>query len=70
MSSDRRPVRYLAPTLGQTHSTRTPDGRYIRFSHRFNAWQVQDHTAGVWRNVRVELARAYVASGMPIGVQT
>lgn len=60
MSSDRR---------GPTPTVRRKDGRYLRFSHRYNTWQVID-TRGAWRNVRIDLARGYASAGFPIGVQT
>ena len=61
MSSDRRPTYSV-------RSIRTPDGRYLRFSHRYNAWQVKTRE-GAWVNVSVPMARCYAAAGMPIGVQ-
>jgi len=47
---------------------RSLDGRRIRFTHRFNTWQVLKPN-GDWRNIRPELARCYAAAGFPIGVQ-
>lgn len=44
------------------------DGRYVRFSWRYNAWQVMNKD-GTWRNVRPFIAQCYVAAGMPVGVQ-
>jgi hypothetical protein len=63
MCSDR--ARGRAPVKPQ----RRVDGRYIRFSFRYDSWQVQtpDKT---WANIRPEMARAYAAAGFPIGVQT
>lgn len=51
------------------HKIRRKDGRYLRFSHRQNTWQVMD-PHGAWRNVRIDLARGYASAGFPIGVQT
>ena len=59
MTTNRRPD-YRVKSITLT------DGRYLRFSHRFNTWQVLDRT-GNWRNVRPELARCYAAAGMMIG---
>lgn len=50
-------------------TARTPDGRYVRWSWRYQAWQSKDPIAGTWRNIRPEMARCYVAAGFPIGVQ-
>ena len=73
MTTNRIPQRNheRAPTVNGYHvkSVRLPDGRYLRFSHRYNAWQVQDTHAGIWRNVSVPMARSYAAAGFPIGVQ-
>ena len=44
------------------------DGRYLRFSWRYDTWQVKTRT-GAWVNVRTALAQAYAAAGFPIGVQ-
>lgn len=58
MSTDRR-----SPTPRPFRA----DGRYLRFSHRYNTWQVKT-AAGDWRNLRqIELVRAYAAMGFPIG---
>lgn len=48
--------------------TRTALGRYMRWSWRYNTWQVQTRE-GVWKNASVPMARAYAAAGFPIGVQ-
>ena len=61
MSSDRKPQ--------MTVSSRRADGRYLRFSWRYNTWQVKDRM-GNWRNVHVGMARAYASAGFPIGVQS
>ena len=61
MSSDRKPNKAI--------STRRVDGRYLRFSHRYNAWQIKTKD-GQFRNVNAVMARAYAAAGFPIGVQT
>ena len=66
MSSDRR----RAPTITNYHvkAVRLPDGRYLRWSHRYNAWQMMTRE-GTFINVSVPMARAYAAAGFPIGVQ-
>lgn len=61
MTADRKPTY-------RVNSVTLKDGRYLRFSHRYNSWQVKDRV-GNWRNVRPELARCYAAAGMMIGVQ-
>ena len=53
---------------GPAPSVRRPDGRYLRFSWRFNCWQIKTKD-GTFRNVSVPMARAYAAAGLPIGVQ-
>jgi hypothetical protein len=61
MSSNRR----------RTHTprdVRRPDGRYVRWSFRYNAWQVRDAVTGAFRNIKPEMARCYAAAGFPIGV--
>lgn len=61
MSSDR--------AKGQrVPSTRRADGRYLRFSFRYNAWQIKTRE-GSWVNTSVPMARAYAAAGFPIGSQ-
>ena len=50
---------------GPAPTVRREDGRYLRFSHRYNAWQVMDRL-GQWRNIRVELARGYASAGFPV----
>ncbi len=60
MTTERRPR--SAPK-----AQRLPDGRYIRFSWRYNTWQVQGGPLREWRNIRPELARCYAAAGFPIG---
>lgn len=65
MSSDRiKGRRDQAPIK----AVRREDGRYVRWSWKYNTWQVNDPTAHTWRNIRPELARCYAASGFPIGV--
>jgi ribosomal protein L14 len=51
---------------------RRADGRYIRFSHTRNVWQVNRKTpTGMqWFNISTNLARVYAAAGLPVGVQT
>lgn len=46
-------------------------GRYVRFSHRYNTWQVRKWAGDtlLWVNISANMARAYAASGLPIGVQ-
>ena len=46
-------------------------GRYVRFSHRYNTWQVRKWAGEqlVWFNISSNMARAYAAGGLPIGVQ-
>ena len=46
-------------------------GRYVRFSHRYNTWQVNKRVGDtlLWVNISANMARAYVAGGLPIGVQ-
>lgn len=61
MSSDRHPNQSV-PTL-------RIDGRYLRWSHRYSAWQIRTRE-GTYINVSVPMARAYAAAGLPIGVQT
>lgn len=67
MSSERYPdrqerhVRYGDPDI------RRSDGRYVRFSWRFKAFQVFDPVAGVFRNITPEMARNYAAAGLPMG---
>jgi len=49
---------------------KTDNGRALRWSHRFNTWQVNssaDHQG--WRNIKVGLARCYGALGWPIHTQ-
>lgn len=46
---------------------RAINGRYLRYSYRYQTWQVQDSLARTWRNVRPELAAAYNAAGFPTG---
>jgi hypothetical protein len=44
-------------------------GRYVRFSHRYNCWQVNKcNSAGYmeWRNISANLAQCYAAAGLPI----
>lgn len=60
MSSDRKPTKAV--------STRRADGRYLRWSWRYNTWQVKARD-GSFRNVSVPMARAYAAADFPIGVQ-
>jgi hypothetical protein len=62
MSSDRHPTRPVA-------AVRREDGRYLRYSFRYDTWQVRTRH-GTWANIRIELARAYAASGFPIGAST
>ena len=48
-------------------------GRYVRFSWRYNTWQVNRHTAdgrSEWRNISAHIARSYAAAGFPVGVTT
>jgi hypothetical protein len=59
MSSDRKPTKAV-PTM-------RVDGRYLRFSHRYNTWQVKTRDGFI--NCSVPMARAYAAAGFPIGVQ-
>lgn len=56
MSSDRHPRRDPPP----------PPGRSLRWSHRYNTFQVASRYNGAvtWRNVRPELARCYAAAGV------
>lgn len=53
---------------GPVPTVRRADGRYVRWSWRYASWQTQDRF-GNWRNIRTELARAYVAAGLPVGVK-
>jgi hypothetical protein len=61
-----------APTPAPVTARRRADGRYVRFSHRYNTWQVKTPTptGPVWRNISANLARVYTACGFPVGVQT
>lgn len=82
MSSDRmkRDYRHKLALKGQASLDLTPPappalikshGRYVRFSHRYNTWQVnRKNPAGQmeWHNISVNLARVYAAAGLPIGV--
>ena len=63
MSSDRR-----KPGAAPQKMVVRADGRYLRFSWRYDTWQVKTRT-GAWVNVRTALAQAYAAAGFPIGVQ-
>lgn len=62
MTADRKPTY-------RVNSVTLKDGRYLRWSWRYNSWQVKDRH-GLWRAVRPEIARCYAAAGMMIGVQT
>ena len=62
MTSDRRGAK------PKQQMTRTVLGRYMRFSHRYNCWQVQTRD-GTFKNVSVPMARCYAAAGFPVGVQ-
>ena len=61
MTSDRR-KQAVAP------KARVADGRYLRWSWRYNAWQIRSRE-GVWHNCNVPMARCYATMGFPIGVQ-
>ena len=74
MSRDRRKgearvaaYRVLRPVTPESPKDKRV-ARYVRFSHRYNAFQVQTRE-GVWVNVRPVVARAYVAAGFGIGTQ-
>lgn len=60
MSADRRP-RYAVKSL---HI----DGRYLRWSWRYNTWQVLTRTHQ-WVNIKVPLARCYAAAGFQVSVE-
>jgi hypothetical protein len=66
MSSDRIKGHNRTPVK----PVRRADGRYLRFSWRYNAWQIQSPITNDWRSIRPEMARCYAAAGFPIGVQT
>lgn len=53
---------------GPAPSVRRPDGRYLRWSWRYNAWQIKTRDGG-FKNISTPLARSYAAAGLPIGVQ-
>lgn len=59
MSSDRSPDRALA-------RAKIEGRRMLRWSWRYDTWQVRDPVAGIWRNVRPELARCYAAAGIRV----
>lgn len=45
-------------------------GRYVRFSHRYNTWQVNRKNAAgqmEWHNISTNIARCYAAAGFPVG---
>lgn len=69
MSSDRMKK---AHNRGYQHPSleclKVMDGRYVRFSWRYNSWQFEDKLARTWRNIRPELARALVSAGYRVGV--
>lgn len=48
-------------------TARAPNGRYLRFSHRYNAWQTQTR-GGYWINCNAHLARSYFDMGFPVAV--
>lgn len=50
---------------GPAPTQRRLDGRHIRFSWRYQTFQVKTKQ-GQWVNVRHELARAYAAAGFPV----
>lgn len=62
----------LPPTPMLPPALERSNGRYIRFSHRYNTWQVRKHTGSgwEWKNVSANIARCYAALGYPIGSQT
>ena len=62
MTADRRP-------RNQPKAQRLPDGRYLRYSYRFNCYQVQGGPLKEWRNLRPQLFDCYVAAGFPVEVQ-
>ena len=83
MSSDRLKVSYTRKLARRTNGGQMsldltqPDpsplmvsrGRYVRFSHRYQCWQVTKPSAAgymEWRNISANLARCYVAAGLPI----
>lgn len=46
-------------------TVRTVDGRYLRWSWRYNTFQMKT-VAGEWRNVPAHIARCYAAAGFPV----
>jgi hypothetical protein len=54
-------------TRTPAHDIRRPDGRRVRFSWRFKAFQNFDTVSGVWRNITPEMARSYCDMGLPMG---
>ena len=60
MSSDRRRQAPSLPTLAVNGRQ-----RYLRWSHRYNTYQVLDPMGHTWRNVRPEIARCYIAAAFP-----
>ena len=57
----KEPIRLCALTQ------KVMDGRYVRWSWRYNSWQFEDKTSRVWRNIRPDLARALAAAGYRVG---
>jgi hypothetical protein len=60
MSSDRAKGR-----VSEQRMTMRVGGRYLRFSWKYNTWQVQTRY-GDFRNVNLALARCYATMGFPI----
>lgn len=46
---------------------RRADGRYVRWSWRYKAFQHYDKVSGVWRNITPEMARQHVDEKLPMG---
>lgn len=55
------PVPAMPPGLALYH-------RKLRFSHRYNTWQLMDRVTGAWRNTTPEMARCYAAAGFGVDI--
>lgn len=59
----------MMPHRGRRAPSISIRNRKLRWSWRYNTWQITDRVTGQWRNINVYMARAYTSLGAEVDVE-